>query len=185
MEDVVAYLRSWELSNVVLVGHSYGGLITTGAADRLEGSGTIGRMVYLDAAVPEDGDGWYSFNKPEAAEARRRAAEAAGGLFLPAPDASVFGLTDPEDRDWVARRLCPHPFGCYLTRLSLPNLAQGKGAASHPRTYIDCVDPFYSDFNGLKPRLKSDSAWRYVEIGTGHDAMVSAPEEVARILTAE
>jgi hypothetical protein len=47
------------------------------------------------------------------------------------------------------------------------------------------VDPFYSDFNELKPRLKSDPAWRYVEIETGHDTMVAAPEEVTRILTAE
>jgi pimeloyl-ACP methyl ester carboxylesterase len=53
VEDVVSYIQLWELSNVVLVGHSYVGRITTGAADRLEGSGAIGRMVYLDAAVPE------------------------------------------------------------------------------------------------------------------------------------
>ena len=63
--------------------------------------------------------------------------------------------------------------------------ARGQSVASHPRTCIDCVDPFYSDFNELKPRLKSDPAWRYVEIETGHDTMVAAPEEVTRILTAE
>lgn len=131
VEDVVSYIQLWELSNVVLVGHSYGGRITTRAADRLEGPGAIGRTVYLDAAVPEDGDRWYSFNRTEDVTAR------------------------------------------------------GQSAASHPRTCIDCVDPFYSDFNELKPRLKSDPAWRYVEIETGHDTMVAAPEEVTRILTAE
>ena len=80
------------------------------------------------------------------------------------------------------RSLRPHPYGCYLSPQRLPNLAQGRGAAALPRTYIDCVKPLYSDFNGLKERLRADPAWRYFEIATGHNAMVSAPREVTELL---
>jgi pimeloyl-ACP methyl ester carboxylesterase len=183
VQDVVSFIESEELKEVVLVGHSYGGLIITGAADRLDGSGALARLVYLDALAPQDGNYWSDFNAPAAAEARHASARKAGGLFLPVPDAAIFGLTDPADIAWGNRRLRPHPYGCYTSQLRLPNLAAGRGAASLPRTYIDCVEPFYSDFNGLKPRLKADPSWKYVEIRTGHNAMMSAPAELTRLLT--
>ena len=182
VDDVVGAIETRELTDVVLVGHSYGCIIITGAADRLHGSGRLARMVYVDGAVPRDGDGWYSSHTAPAREARNRSALDAGGLFLPTPDAAVFGIADPDDLAWVARRLRPHPYGTYLSPLRLPNLAQGQGAAALPRTYIDCVKPFYSDFNGVKQRVKADPAWRYLEIQTGHDAMVSAPVELAGLL---
>ena len=182
VEDVVAYIDAWELSGVVLVGHSYGGHIITGVADRLEGTDRLARLVYVDAVVPKDGDGWYSSNRPEQVAARHQAARASGGLFIPAPAAAAFGLTDPDDLAWVARRLRPHPYGCYLSPQRLPNLAQGRGAAALSRTYIDCVKPLYSDFNGLKARIKADPAWRYHELAGGHDAMVSAPRELTELL---
>ena len=184
VEDVTSRIESEELKNVVLVGHSYGGLIITGAADRLDGSGAIARLVYLDALAPQDGSYWSDFNTPAAAAARHASARTAGGLSMPPPDASMFGVTDAADIAWVNRHLRPHPYGCYLTPMRLPNLARGGGAQALPRTYIDCVDPFYSDFNGLKPRLKADPAWKYVEMRTGHNAMVSAPDELARLLAA-
>ena len=184
VEGVVAYMESCELEKPVLVGHSYGGLIITGVADRLHGTGHLSRLVYVDALVPREGEGWQSFHKPERIESFHKSARDAGGLFLPAPaDPAVFGV-GPEDAPWVARHMTPHPYGCYLSMMSLPNLAKGKGAASLPRTYIDCVQPVYSDFNGLKARLRADPGFKYVEIRTGHDAMVSAPGELTNLLVA-
>ena len=182
VEDVVSYLEAWELTDVVLVGHSYGCPIITWVADRLDGSGRIARLIYLDGAVPKDGDGWFSSNKPEQLAARNKAARDSGGLTIPAPDAVAFGLSDPADIAWVSRRLRPHPYGCYLSTMRLPNLVQGRGINLLPRTYIDCVEPFYSDFAGTKQRVKADPGWKYVEIKTGHDAMVSAPGELAELL---
>lgn len=185
VQDVVSYLDTWELQGVVLVGHSYGGHVITGAADRLDGSGRIARMVYLDAAFPSDGEGWFSSGKPEQVAARHEAALSTGaGVFMPVPDARFFGLTDPADLAWVQRRLRPHPYGCYLTPQQLPNQAQGRGALALPRTYIDCVEPFFSDYNGLKQRLKADPGWTYIEMRTGHNAMISAPHELAQLFTA-
>ncbi len=182
VEDVVNYLETYELKDVVLVGHSYGCPIITWAADRLDGSGRIARLIYLDGSVPNDGDGWFSSNKPEQIAARNKAAKDAGGLTIPCPDAAAFGLTDPADIAWVARRLRPHPHGCYLSTMRMPNFVAGRGIKVLPRTYIDCVKPFYSDFNGTKDRVKADPGWKYVAIDTGHDAMVSAPEELANLL---
>lgn len=182
IEDVVSYIESYELTGVVLAGHSYGCAIVTAAADRLEGAGRIARMVYLDGSVPRDGDGWFSTSKPEQFAARHQAAQDAGGIFIPPPPAAGFGLSDPDDIAWVTRRLRPHPYGCYLSTLRLPNLTAGRGINLLPRTYIDCTAPFYSDFNGTKGRVKADAGWKYVTIETGHDAMVSAPQELAKLL---
>ena len=182
VEDIVSHIEAEELADIVLVGHSYGGLIITGAADRLDGRGLLRHLVYLDALVPDDGDLWSRFNTAEAAAARHASAKKGGGLFMPAPDAAMFGVTGEADLAWVNRRLRPHPYAAYLYPLALPSLAAGRGAAALPRTYIDCTTPFYSDFNGLKPRLKADAAWTYLELATGHDAMVSAPLELAGML---
>ena len=184
VEDVISHIETEELQNVILVGHSYGGLVITGAADRLDGSGRIAALVYLDALVPKHGDAWSNFHTLEAAAARHGAARAAGGLFMSAPDAAGFGLTDPADLAWANRRLRPHPYGCYLSQMHLPNLAAGRGAALLPRTYINCTLPLYSDFMGLKQRLKADPQWKYIEMRTGHNAMMSAPEELTQLLLA-
>ena len=93
IEDVVNYLEAYELTDVVLAGHSYGCAIITAAADRLDGSGRIGRVVYVDGSVPRDGDGWFTTSKPEQFAARNKAAQDAGGLFIPPPPASGFGLS--------------------------------------------------------------------------------------------
>ena len=184
IEDVVSTIETWEMKDIVLVGHSYGCPIITGAADRLDGSGRIGRLIYLDGSVPKDGDGWYSSNQREQIAARHQAAQDAGGIVIPPPPAAGFGLTDADDIAWVSRHLRPHPYGCYLSTMRLPNLAAGRGINALPRTYIDCTKPFYSDFNGAKQRVKADPAWKYVELAAGHDAMVSAPLELTQLLTA-
>ena len=186
VQDVVNLCERHEVKDAVLVGHSYGGIAITGAADRLHGSGSIGSLVYLDALVPEDGWAWPSFHKPDQQAARHASARGAGmGLCLPVPKAEAFGISDAADLAWVDRNLRPHPYGTYLSTVALPELAKGGGAAALPRTYIDCTTPFYSDFNGVKGRLKADKKWKYVELATCHDAMVTMPKETAELLMAK
>lgn len=182
IEDVVSHIETEELTDVILVGHSYGGLVVTGAADRLDGTGKIARLIYVDALAPNDGDTWRSFSTPGAAATRY--AQTADGLFLPPPDIAIYGIVDPADAAWGNRRLRPHPYGCYLSPIRLPNLAAGRGAALLPRLYIDCVEPFFSDFMGLKQRLKADPAWQHAELRAGHDPMISAPGELTCLLLA-
>jgi pimeloyl-ACP methyl ester carboxylesterase len=183
---VVNVCKRYEVKDAVLVGHSYGGMMITGAADRLHGTDHLAKLIYLDATVPHDGWRWSDSHKPEQIAARHAAGRGPGmGLCLPVPEAAAFGVTDKEDLAWVDRNLRPHPYGTYLSSLSLPELAKDGGAAALPRIYIDCTKPFYSDFNGLKGRLKADKSWKYIELATCHDAMVTMPKEVAELLMAE
>lgn len=186
VQDVVNLCERYEVKDAVLVGHSYGGIAITGAADRLHGSGRVGRLVYLDALVPEDGWAWSNFHKPDQQAARHESARGPGlGLVLPVPKAEAFGISDAQDLAWVDRHLKPHPYGTYLSTVALPELAKGGGAAALPRTYIDCTKPFYSDFNGLKGRVKANKKWKYIELATCHDAMVTMPKETAELLMAK
>src|SRR5262249_25595660 len=76
VQDVVALLQMEALSDVVLVGHSYGGMVVTGAADRE--AARIRRLVYLDAFVPESGRCVLDYVVPERAAAMRREGEQVG-----------------------------------------------------------------------------------------------------------
>jgi pimeloyl-ACP methyl ester carboxylesterase len=109
LEDVVNLIKWEELSDVVLCGHSYGGCVITGVADRLPNR--IGAMVYLDAFAPEDGeslldvlpDRW----RIQLLEATAR--EAQGWMVPPIP-AAAFNV-NAGDREWVDRQCTMHPIG--------------------------------------------------------------------------
>jgi pimeloyl-ACP methyl ester carboxylesterase len=179
IDDVLAVVACEELTDVVLVGHSYAGIVITGVADRLlrDASGTLAKLVYLDAVTPHAGESWSSQHAPETVAARVAAARAAGGVALPPPDAEVFGLTGA-DRDWVNRRLTPQPFGVYQDPL---DFSPGR-VASVPRTFIDCTRPALPTIAVMRERVRREPGWRVVELATGHDPMVSAPDELARVL---
>lgn len=174
--DVVAVLEAEELLDAVLVGHSYAGLVITGVAQRL---GTrLRHLVYVDAVVPLPGESWAS-TQPESVRAARRQAIAAQGV-LPPPDPAVFGLTGA-DRAWVARRQTPHPGGMYDTPISYDE----ERLAALPRTFVDCTAPALETIAVSRQRVRQAPGWNVVEIATGHDAMISAPQAlVDALLTA-
>ena len=175
--DVVGLLEAEELEDVVLVGHSYGGIVITGVAAREKSR--LWQLIYLDAAIVEDGASWSSLSPPEVALARRKAAkESSGGLSIPAPEAAVFGLADRDDLEWVQRRLTPHPFAAYDQTLRWGGPV-GNGL---PKVYVDCIEPAYAGLAAVKERYRGKPGWTFVELKTGHDAMVSAPAETAQIL---
>jgi len=175
--DVVNLLEAEELSDVVLVGHSYAGAVTPGVVDRAPGR--IAQLILLDAMMVEFGEAPIELSPPEVAAARRAQVEREGeGYKLLAPPAEIFGVSDPADVAWVARRLTPHPFGTYTTKLA----QRGAGLGSVPRTYIDCVSPALQTINPSRARVRAKREWRLLELATGHDAMVTAPRELAEML---
>jgi pimeloyl-ACP methyl ester carboxylesterase len=177
-DDVVNLVACEELDDVVLVGHSYGGLVITLAADRLLARGVALRhLVYIDAMVPHAGESWSSHHAPELVATRLAQAAAHPHHALPPPDAALYGLTG-SDQAWVNRRQTPHPFGMYQQVLSF----DGARIAALPRTFIDCTQPAWPSIAPMRLRVRSEPGWRVRELATGHDAMVSAPGPLTRML---
>jgi pimeloyl-ACP methyl ester carboxylesterase len=183
ISDVVHLIEAEELQDVILVGHSYAGMVVTGVADRL--SHRLHHLVYLDASIPKPGEAWGD-KHPEATRSARIAAAAAHPLnALTPPNASIFGLKG-EDADWVNRRQTPHPFAPYTEPLQFDMARLG----AMPRTFIDCVNPPLATINTSRERARSSATWsghwlpksKLVVMNTGHDPMVSRPRELADIL---
>lgn len=178
--DVVGLVEAEELSGIVLVGHSYGGMPVTGAADRLLAADprAVSHIVYVDAMVPLPGEGWGDRHSPEVVAARTAAASVHDHA-LPPPDPADFGLTGA-DRDWLLRRQVPHPFGPYREPLPF----DGERWARVPRTFIDCNQPAYPTIAAMRERVRSLPGFAVIEMATGHCPMVSQPALLAGHLLA-
>lgn len=177
--DVLGLIDAEELGDdLVLVGHSYGGLVMTGVADALLARGLKPRhLVYVDAVTPHPGESWSSQHAPETVRARLEAAAQRPDGAMPPPDAAVFGL-DGADRDWVNRRQTPQPAGVYQDRLDF----DAARIATLPRTFIDCTAPALPTIAVMRERVRREPGWQVVELATGHDPMISAPEALVTLL---
>jgi pimeloyl-ACP methyl ester carboxylesterase len=174
--DVVNLLHYEDLRDVILVGHSYGGMVITGTADRA--SDRVGRLVYLDAANPVNGQSLVDVSGPMMAAARSLASVVDGIELVPGiGPIGYYGVTDPDDMTWMSERLSPHPWRCYEQKLELNN---EDGLWAIPSYHIVCS----STLAGRDPQLmeKARAAGRLWDIDTGHDLMITEPEAVADAL---
>jgi len=182
VEDILSVVETEELSDFVLVGHSYGGLVISGVADTLRGR--VSRYVYLDGSVPPDMSpgasiSWAGFNPPEARESRLKSVREQGkGVALPAPAPSAFAVTKPSDVAWLQRRLRPMPVGTYIGTFTFKN----SGSDGLKRTYIASIKPPYDLLVPTHNRIRGDNTWSFTTIEAGHDSMVTAPDELASLL---
>jgi pimeloyl-ACP methyl ester carboxylesterase len=171
----VANVIKWEnLSNVVLVGHSYGGLAISGAAERV--ADKISSIIFLDAFLPENGDSLLEKSSP----AFKSAIEAALGrneISFKAPPASAFGVEE-KDRAWVDSKTTPQPIGTYTEKAIYTG---GRDKISR-KAYIRAKGYASPTFDANVAKVKSNADWRYAEMQTGHDAMVIAPEQLVALL---
>jgi pimeloyl-ACP methyl ester carboxylesterase len=176
-QDIAAVVEAEELSDIVLVGHSFGGLAISGVADCMPER--IRHLVYLDALLVRPGESPFDILAPEVVARRTKAAEeSSGGLSLPPQAPASFGVTDEADVAWLKRRLTPHPITTYASPLNINNPV-GNGL---PRTYVACTEPAYTFLDEVKAWVRQEEGFRWIEMATGHDAMITAPDELARIL---
>jgi pimeloyl-ACP methyl ester carboxylesterase len=180
--DVVNVLAFEDLQEVALVIWSYGGMVITGVADRAPER--LAQLVYLDAAVPEDGQSWYdAAANGEASRADDLAAseEANTPGFWPVPVEDFQAqVANNADREWFLGRTVHHPLATFAQPLRLGNAM----AERLPRAYTDCTegkDPGTPDPAYLT-RVRSGSGWRYRELAANHLAPVTAPRETADLL---
>lgn len=164
--------------DAILVGHSYGGMVITGVADRA--LDRVGHLVYLDAATPANGQSLAEL-APELMAASRAMGRVVDGVELvnfpgegPMPH---YGLTDPDDIAWLAPKITPHPWKCFDQPLRLANEV---GVRALPQSQIVCTSTL--PFRGPADLEPARAAGRLWDIDTGHDLMVSEPEAVAGYL---
>jgi pimeloyl-ACP methyl ester carboxylesterase len=175
IQDVVAVLEAEELRQVTLIGHSYGGMVISGVAART--SGRIAQLVYLDAFVPEAGRSLLDHLGPERAQAVRDGAQAQGeGWKVPPFPPERFGVTSQRDTDWLSKHLVPQPLRTFEQPLP------AAGGEKLKRTYVYCSKNASGVFDQFAERLRDDRKWTFHDVKTGHDAMVTAPGEIAKIL---
>ncbi len=175
--DVANLIRWEELSDVILCGHSYGGCVVSGVADRV--ADQIGALVYLDAFVLENGQCLNDMIPPEVRSERLALAKEAGeGWKLPPISAAEFNV-NPSDRDWVNRQSTMQSLACFEQPLRLTGaLNQIKSI-----TYILASGWSPSPFPQFYEKAKA-KCWKTITIECGHDVMLDRPEELAGQLLA-
>lgn len=180
IDDLIRVIETEELRDVILVGHSFGGIPITGVADRIPDR--IAHLAYLDAVVLESGrDSFSSYPQQEAQARIASAKKQTRGLAVPVPEPlpAVWGLQPGTPaHEWVTRQLTPHPLGSYTTPLLLRNPI-GNGL---PRTYIHCTAPSHPLIENSRAFLREQSGWNWVEIAAPHEAHITNPELVASVL---
>lgn len=170
--DVTELLTFEDLRDVVLVGHSYAGMVLTSVA--AEASSRLRSLVYLDAYLPRSGesevdlwpDGWIEENRENLEEE------------LPVrepPPAEMLGVHDPEDAAWVRSRMTPHPLNTYTQPAP-------EGGEDVPAVFVHCTEGPLADLFGTFAQRARETGWPVHEIATGHEAMVTQPAEVADLL---
>jgi pimeloyl-ACP methyl ester carboxylesterase len=178
IRDVIGLIEIEKLSNVILLGHSYGGMVITGVADRIPEK--LKHLVYLDAFVPEHGQSLISLLgtalAPEVSpifiNGFRDSARDTGGMMAPIP-AEVFGIK-PENRPWVDGNCNPQA----LATFEMPVLLNGKGGHL-PKHYVlaDSWDP--SPFRYFAAKITGAPGWTKTVLPSSHDIMVDMPNELA------
>jgi len=175
--DILNVIR-WEgLERIVLLGHSYGGMVITGVADQV--SDKIAALVYLDAVVPGDNQSLYDLVPLEILKSQLAGAAENGGVGIPPAPAALFNVNE-KDRAWVDAMCTPQPVACMTERLKLKGggfgrvrdkvyiLAEGWGTGRGFRHYFD--------------QLKDDPKWVTHALPCGHDIMVDMPEQLTALL---
>jgi pimeloyl-ACP methyl ester carboxylesterase len=176
IQDVINTIK-WEgLTDVVLCGHSYGGMVITGVADQL--AERIRSLVYLDAFVPESGKALWDYVDAEFHSFFMQTAGAGGGQVAPSP-AAAFNV-NAKDAPWVDQNCVPMAISCFLEQIKLT----GKHTTVKKRAFIFATgwENATSPTSAFKPfyeKAKADPGWIAMESKVGHDVMVDDPQGLA------
>ena len=175
--DVVNVLEYEDLQEVHLVGHSYGGVVITAAAEQV--ADRLAQLVYLDAEVPEDGQCEYDLIAPEERAAYEEAFHTKGdGWRIPPPVPEPLPDDLPPDIQWTLSRMVAQPVRTFTQPVRLTGAARRLD-----RTYIFCTEgkggqpvPAYVEAARVEP------GWRFRELKAGHAAHVTSPDDLVSLL---
>jgi len=174
--DVLNLFKYESIEGAVLAGHSYGGMVVTGVADRIPEK--IKALVYLDAFLPEGGHSLWDINIPANTARYMASAGPHGGTVIPSPPASFWNL-NAADVPLYEKLTGPHPLGCFTEQLALT----GAHKQVKKRVYVWATElgrP--SPFKPFYEKCSDDPGWETYALPCGHDVMMDLPEETTRIL---
>jgi len=177
-QDVLSVLAYEDLRDVILVGHSYGGMVITTVAE--QAPERLTHLVYLDAFIPRHGQTFLDLFPIKAQEETLARARVQGDGWRSPPNdmdaTEPFGVSDLADATWLRSRLSAHPVGTWTQSVQLTNPA----ASALSRTFINCTATNW--FAEYARQAQTQPGWRYRELATGHDAMVTMPQELVDLL---
>jgi pimeloyl-ACP methyl ester carboxylesterase len=176
LTDVLNVFHYESLSDVILAGHSYGGMVITGIGDRIPDK--VRALVYLDAFLPEHDQSLFDINIPANSQKFVQGAGGVGGLAVPPPPAAYFNV-NKDDASRVDALATPFPLGCFTEKLKLTGAHETIGKHIYVHS---TVLPRESPFRPFYDRVKDDPAWQAHTLACGHDAMLDMPDETAAIL---
>ena len=170
--DLLQVIKYEDLRGVVLIGHSYGGMVATGVADRARDR--VRRLIYVDAFVPDDGQSLLDLNEVARPRMQELARSGDGWRVPPNPTPPD---TSAEDVAWLSERRVHMPIKCFEQKLKL------SAPLTLPRSYIYATRIAPADtFGPFAKMAKNDPAWRYFEIDASHSPNVTAPEALMGML---
>jgi len=171
--DVLGVIRCEELRDAVLIGHSYGGMVATGVADRARDR--IAELIYLDAFVPENGEALTDL-VPDAERERLLGSVKTGDGWRVTPN-PIPPDTAPEDVAWVSKFRMPQSVKCFTDPLRL------DAPLTLPRVFIHCAR--YADkkpFGQFAKRAQIEAGWQCFDLDASHSPNVTAPNALAALL---
>ncbi|MGC1929520.1 MAG: alpha/beta hydrolase [Candidatus Nitrosopolaris sp.] len=169
IRDIIQVLEYENLNEVTLVGHSYGGLVIGGVAEKIPER--IRRLVYLDAYIPQDNKSAFDIIPGLETIYKERTLKEHGREWLVASyKPEEFGVTNPNDIDWMNPRLSPMPWHTHDQPLRITN--------PKAESYICCTEFGNVQFKAQK----SQADWDYHELMKADDAMITAPKELVQLL---
>jgi pimeloyl-ACP methyl ester carboxylesterase len=185
VEDIAGLIREHGLRDVILLGHSYGAMVMTGAADRVPDR--VRHLVYLDSFVPRSGESMVDVGALVIAAFRREARRHGDGWRVDPPKprmGGLFGVTTEPDLSWVRSMLTPQSLQTFeeLLRLADPGIV-----ARYPRTHIWCTGGgrlvlLLRRLVGPRSLPPKEPGWQLRRLPTGHDAMIIEPRALADLL---
>jgi pimeloyl-ACP methyl ester carboxylesterase len=179
VREVGALIEAADLHDVVLVGHSYAGIVVSVVAAAMPGR--VRTLVYLDSFVPEPDRCLYDLIDPAEAAKLRAVAAQRGGLIPPFPPAA-YGVHDPADAAWLQARLTPMPGACF----EQPARFDARRLAAVRPVYVRATHGGVPDrFARFARRFEGRDDAGYHEVPSGHDMMLTHAPQVAALLLAE
>ncbi len=182
IQDIVHLIQENKLENVILVGHSYSGLILAGVAELIPDK--VDKLVYLDAFIPEDNQSLFDLMSQETIDGMRSSLVNAEGKskqdgaeevwLLPPGEPQAYGVVVPEDVAWLQKHMVYTPVLTFEEPVTVKNPA----AQDIARYFIRCTE-----FNFLAPyeHKAKQAGWPVFQIKSAHDAMIIKPNELTDI----